>query len=76
MTSIDPVKIEAEILQEIISQTRAHREFEIFIGSDNIARINSDGVCILRVHLDPGCEVSLVNLDREVTLIMHIDDQP
>jgi hypothetical protein len=31
----------------------AHQELELFVGSDGIVRINVDGVCQLRVRVQP-----------------------
>lgn len=31
----------------------AHHELEVFVGSDNVVRINVDGICELRVKVQP-----------------------
>jgi hypothetical protein len=39
----------------------ATRQLEIVLGVDRIARINIDGVCVLRVRLKPGCQFDIRN---------------
>lgn len=43
----------------------ATKHLEIFVGADNIVRINVDGICALRAKLSPGCRVDILGPDRE-----------
>jgi hypothetical protein len=42
----------------------AHHELEVMIGADNVVRINVDGICQLRVKVQPG-DIHLVCLQPD-----------
>lgn len=43
----------------------ANSYLEIFLGSDDIVRINIDGACAMRVRLNPGSQLVLRRADTE-----------
>jgi hypothetical protein len=51
----------------------AHQELEMFVGSDDIVRINVDGICQLRVRVKLS-DIRLVCVDS--TPDMQVDADP
>jgi hypothetical protein len=39
----------------------ASKELDIVFGADFILRVNIDGICVMRVWLDQGCEIAIRN---------------
>lgn len=41
----------------------AEKQLEIVVGSDNVVRINIDGICAMRVRIAPGAEIAIDQRD-------------
>lgn len=38
---------------------KAEKQCEVLVGADSIIRINIDGICVLRVRIEKGCELMI-----------------
>lgn len=50
-------------------------QLEIFLGHDNIARVNVDGTCALRVRLETGSQIAVRFGETEAVFTVPEENQ-
>jgi len=53
----------------------AEKQFEVIVGMDNIARVNIDGICAIRVRLTSDCEIVLDADTSEESIFRKTNDE-